>query len=52
MTLCILLDASSVAGPEDDAGGASDCSGKYGQRITGRLDGATLKVALEQATSF
>lgn len=47
-----MLAAGSVAGPKDDTGGVSDCSGKYGERIIGRLDGATLKVALEQTTSF
>lgn len=50
MELCILLDARSAAGPENHTGGALECRGKRGKRITGKLDGSSVKVALELET--
>lgn len=48
--LCTLTDARSVARPEDDIGGVSECSGKCGERIIGKMDESTLTVAVELET--
>lgn len=47
-----MLDARSVAGPEDHTGGISECGGTRAERIAGKLDGSPVKAALELETSF